>query len=174
MKMKRGAGSVEWEHDGATGIVSQEDGFLGFGCFQRPIQPRHDHPVQNDGSEQTGVGTHGLPVWVAIKVRDVQALENVQRYFTKLLLDYWSRLQKLQLLSLQRRRERFMIIHVWKIHHKRAPNDIAIVFYENLRLGVKIPLFNNRAQKQFTNQYVFHKVKVKEKIIQTINSIYEH
>ena len=51
------------------------------------------------------------------------------------MLNYWERLQKLKLYSLQRRRERFCIIHLWKIYHSLAPNDILFSFRENARLG---------------------------------------
>ena len=47
------------------------------------------------------------------------------------------RLKFLNLPSLQRRRERYIIINTWKILHKKAPNDIKMVFYESDRLGVR-------------------------------------
>ena len=103
---------------------------------------------------------YGLPVWNASKVSDIETLENVQRYFTKRIsscrgLDYWQRLHKLKLMSLQRRRERYMMIHVWKLLHDKAPNDIGMRFHENMRLGIKVrvPQFNNRAQKSVSSHY---------------------
>ena len=82
------------------------------------------------------------PVWNPTKVRDVQALENVQRNFTRKIdgcqdLNYWERLEKLKLLSLQRRRERYSIIHVWKMLNGQAPNDIHLQFYYSDRQGQK-------------------------------------
>ena len=58
-------------------------------------------------------------------------------------------------MSLQRRRERYTIIHVWKIHHGLAPNDIRMEFYTNDRLGlrVRVPKFNNRAQRSTSSAY---------------------
>ena len=55
-----------------------------------------------------------------LKVDNSQKVEDIQRNFTRRFaglqnLNYWQRLSKLKLLSLQRRRERYMIIHVWKI-----------------------------------------------------------
>ena len=51
------------------------------------------------------------PVWSPTKVQVIKALENVQRNFTKVVgchdLDYWERLKKLKLLSLQRKWERY-------------------------------------------------------------------
>ena len=50
-------------------------------------------------------------------------------------------------MSLQRRRERYAIIHVWKIIKGLAPNDINIESYEHIRLGVRcrVPPLPRRA-----------------------------
>ena len=50
----------------------------------------------------------------------INCLESVQRHFTSKVngigeLGYWDRLQQLQLYSQERRRERYMIIFLWKI-----------------------------------------------------------
>ena len=62
------------------------------------------------------------PSWNPSKVSDIQELEGVQRTFTSRIagtqhLDYWGRLKKLSLMSLQRRRERYLLLHMWKILH---------------------------------------------------------
>ena len=99
-------------------------------------------------------------VWDPNKVGDIQSLEAVQRHFTKRVagcsdLDYWERLKKLKMLSLQRRRERYRIIHVWKILNKAAPNDIGMEFSEHIRHGTKarVPNFNAKAQMSFSTLY---------------------
>ena len=51
----------------------------------------------------------------------------MQRDFTRKIhgtygLNYWERLRKFNLFSLQRRRERYQIIYVWKILEKIVPN----------------------------------------------------
>ena len=74
------------------------------------------------------------PVWDPPKITDIQNIENVQRQFTRRIigckdLDYWQRLKKLKLMSLQRRRERYSIIQVWKIYNGLAPNSTDIKFY---------------------------------------------
>ena len=56
----------------------------------------------------------------------MRALENVQMSFTRRIwgmaeLSYWDRLKELKLNSLERRRERYYIIYVWKILHNMAP-----------------------------------------------------
>ena len=63
---------------------------------------------------------YSCPLWNPLKVDNSQKVEDIQRNFTRRFaglqnLNYWQRLSKLKLLSLQRRRERYMIIHVWKI-----------------------------------------------------------
>ena len=65
------------------------------------------------------------------------------------------RLKRLQLMSLQRRRERYIIIHTWKIINGAAPNDINMEFKENTRLGIKaiIPKINTKAQTSVSTHY---------------------
>ena len=46
-------------------------------------------------------------------------------------LDYWARLKDLQIMSLQRRRERQILILVWKIKNNLIPNDINLEFSQN-------------------------------------------
>ena len=100
------------------------------------------------------------PLWNPSKVGEIQAIESVQRSFTRKItscreLNYWDRLKKLHLLSLQRRREQYTIIHTWKMLHDLAPNDIDMKFYANDRLGTKatVPNFNNKAQRSVSSGY---------------------
>ena len=100
------------------------------------------------------------PVWNPSKLGDVRKLEDVQRSFTKKItgckeLSYYERLKKLRLLSLQRRRERYCIIHVWKIRNGLAPNDTEIQFADHQRLGVRasIPAINRKAQMSIKADY---------------------
>ena len=53
--------------------------------------------------------------WYPSKINDIQELESVQKVFTARIngirdLHYWDILQRLSLMSLQRRRERFILI----------------------------------------------------------------
>ena len=85
------------------------------------------------------------PVWHPSKIGDMQLIEGVQRTFTRKItdvkhLDYWERLKALGLMSLQRRRERFIIITMWKILNKKCPNDIEIVFNNESRHGITAKL----------------------------------
>ena len=94
------------------------------------------------------------PVWNPLNVQDIQNIEDIQRHFTRKIhgckeIDYWERLKLLNLQSLQRRRERYLIIHVWKILNDVSPNDLNMEFFSHPRLGtkVKIPRFNNKIPK---------------------------
>ena len=83
---------------------------------------------------------YSCPVWNPSLLGDIKKLESTQRVFTRYIngcqdLCYWDRLKTLGLMSLQRRRERYIIIHVWKTLHELAPNDIGIIFYVHIRLG---------------------------------------
>ena len=66
-------------------------------------------------------------LWSPHNTADIQALESVLRSFTRQIsglqdMDYWSRLQALKLYSQQRRRERYVIIYVWKILEEIVPS----------------------------------------------------
>ena len=54
------------------------------------------------------------------KAKDIQAIEAIRRTFTYKItevqhLNDWERLHKLKLYSLQRRRDGYIIIYIWKI-----------------------------------------------------------
>ena len=100
------------------------------------------------------------PLWDPPKIADIQSIEGVQRQFTRRIagckdLDYWDRLKKLKLMSLQRRRERYSIIQIWKIYNSQAPNSTDIQFYTSDRLGVRatVPSYNHQAQKSKSSSY---------------------
>ena len=84
---------------------------------------------------------YACPLWAGLSVGETQKLEAIQRSFTNKITcppgvdDYWKRLEHLNLMSLQRRRERYVILHMGKILHKRVSNDIGIRFQESFRFG---------------------------------------
>ncbi|KAL5256922.1 hypothetical protein ACHWQZ_G012005 [Mnemiopsis leidyi] len=85
------------------------------------------------------------PLWSPTKITDIQLIETVQRQFTRRIhglgdMNYWDRLKELKLKSLQRRRERYSIIHIWKLLHGVCPNDIKMEFKEHPHLGFKVLL----------------------------------
>ena len=82
------------------------------------------------------------PLWNPLRIGDIQQIEGVQRTFTSKIkgcenLDYHKRLKHLGLFSLQRRRERYIIIHVWKILNGLTPNDLGLSFSDSKRQGIK-------------------------------------
>ena len=70
---------------------------------------------------------YGCQVWNPYLAGEISLIEKVQRDFTRKIddtdeMDYWTRLRELNLYSLQRRRERYIIIYVWKIIQGLVPN----------------------------------------------------
>ena len=66
-------------------------------------------------------------LWCPRLQRQIDTLESVQRHFTGKLpdiceLSYRERLKQLRIYSLERRRERYLIIYVWKVAQGLAPN----------------------------------------------------
>ena len=103
---------------------------------------------------------YSCPLWDPSKVGDIQTIEGIQREFTRRIagmsnLTYWERLGHLKLQSLQRRRERYSIIHVWKILNDICPNDINMGFKEHQRNGIRvvIPTLDTKASKAATTLY---------------------
>ena len=100
------------------------------------------------------------PLWHPSKVEDIMKLEAVQRTFTAKIrevqhLTYWERLDNLHIMSLQRRRERYILVHVYKIINKRAPNDLQMKFYQSARRGIccKLPPLVKKCKPKYQNQY---------------------
>ena len=68
-----------------------------------------------------------VQLWCPHKTGDIQNLEMIQRSFVRKIrgmqyLSYWEQLQDLKLYSLERRRERYIIIYIWKILEGFVPN----------------------------------------------------
>ena len=66
-------------------------------------------------------------LWSPNALKNIRQLEAVQRSFTARIaglghLGYWERLAHLKLYSLERRRERYIIIYIYKIINKLVPN----------------------------------------------------
>ena len=66
-------------------------------------------------------------LWCPVNLGQIQKLELIQlHYFNKIsgmaALDYWQQLRTLNMLSLQRRRERYICIYIWKILEGTVPN----------------------------------------------------
>ena len=77
-------------------------------------------------------------LWSPNKVGDIQKIEVLQRCFLRKIteinqLSYWNQLKKLKLYSLERRRERYSIIYVWKMLEGMVPNSMISSYYNERR-----------------------------------------
>ena len=106
------------------------------------------------------VADSNTPVWNPSSMQDIKKLESTQRAFTRYIsgylgLSYWDRLKKLGLMSLQKRRERYVILHLWKIWQGAVPNDLDIQFYDHTRFGTrcKIPAIKRNSTTLSTSIY---------------------
>ena len=79
-------------------------------------------------------------IWNPFLKSHIVQVENIQRSFTSRIegmneFNYWERLSKLNLESLQRRREKHLIINVWKIKNNVIPNNFKLSFREAKHTG---------------------------------------
>ena len=96
-------------------------------------------------------------LWCPKKQYLIRNIESIQRHFTAKIngmngLNYRQRLSKLKLYSLERRRDRYIIIYVWKIIQGLAPNMLGkdqLKTIDNPRLGrmCLLPPLNNKSPK---------------------------
>ena len=76
-------------------------------------------------------------LWSPVALGKVRRLEAVQRSFTVKIngmsnLSYWERLKSLGIYSLERRRERYLIIYIYKIINNVVPN------FQSDKFGIKL------------------------------------
>ena len=100
------------------------------------------------------------PLWHPTKISDIPEFESVQKTFTTRIdgmhdLHYWDRLVRLSLMSLQRRRERFIILHMWKILNKMTSNDLNVQFVSRPRLGNLAVIPSAQKASSSANQSLF-------------------
>ena len=100
------------------------------------------------------------PLWHPTKISDIQELESVQKTFISRIagmrdMYYWDCLVQLSLMSLQRRRERFIILHMWKILRGQTRNDLNIQFVARPRLGNLAIIPSSRKCSSAANQSLF-------------------
>ena len=94
-------------------------------------------------------------IWSPNKLFQIRSIESVQRHFTKKLtgtsgMTYKERLKFLRIYSLERRRDRYAVIYIWKIIQGLVPNLLGkdkIESHNNLRLGrfCNIPSINRKS-----------------------------
>ena len=118
---------------------------------------------------------YGCQVWDPFKIREIDTIEHVQRYFTSKFrhfkdFNYWERLEKLGIMSLQRRREKLTLLLVWKIKYGGVPNVINLNFVNtNTRSGTKalvrpMPRVNGSLLTLFENCFAVKAAKLWNKL----------
>ncbi len=98
-------------------------------------------------------------LWAPLDVGNTQKLDEIQWTFIRkvnsnAVKDYWKRLKDLKLYSLQRRRDRYRIIYVWKVLEGHVPNvNSKISSKPHVRLGrmCEIPTVKNGKQSKIIN-----------------------
>lgn len=103
-------------------------------------------------------------LWSPTSVKLISELEAIQRSYTKKIasmqhISYWERLKRLRLYSLERRRERYAIIYIWKILEGIVPN-FGIESYTNKRTGrhcivPRTPNLPSRCRTRYCNSLGF-------------------
>ena len=100
-------------------------------------------------------------LWCPTQTGDIQALEQVQRSFIRKIsglqnLSYWQQLKKLSMYSLERRRERYIIIYIWRIIEGQVPNvshsdhaGIKYVWHPRRGRNCIVPAVNLRGSRHF-------------------------
>lgn len=114
-------------------------------------------------------------LWNPFKVKHIDAIEQIQRKFTRRIRnmkdhDYWTRLKLLNIMSLQRRREKLIILLVWKIKNCLVPNDINLEFKPTLRgsdfEAVVKPMVKTKGkfQTSYENSFIIKSAKIWNKL----------
>ena len=104
-------------------------------------------------------------LWSPTSKSEISALEMVQRSFIRKIqgigsMPYWEQLKSLKLYSQERRRERYMIIYIWRILEDQVPNICDKVKLKSHRHGAEetrtgrlceIPPLNRSCHKHVQN-----------------------
>ena len=111
---------------------------------------------------------YGCQIWNPSNKCDINTLELLQKNFVKRIngisaFNYWEQLKKLGLYSLQRRRERYLIIYLWKILEGIVPNpkpeQLYIKYGVTSRVGrvCNIPVIRNDSRSKLQiNSFSFN------------------
>ena len=101
------------------------------------------------------------PLWSPTTIGKIRKLESVQRSFTAKIhtisnLSYWERLKRLEMYSVERRRERYLMIYVYKIIQGITPNFEGEKFMLQVETNARrgrfciVPSLNTRAPARVT------------------------
>ena len=131
---------------------------MGSERFQKSISPGYENLVQIPGKKPLGVLLSPMDRYLPTRFKDIRistALFLFENHLSTSVTNYWERLEYLQLMSLQRRRERYAILHVWKIFNKLTSNDLNMNFNVNRRYGImaQVPPINTHSSQKSRTLY---------------------
>ena len=115
---------------------------------------------------------YGCQLWLPYLIRHINLVEKVQRSFTIFIsgvkgLSYPERLTVLELYSLQRRRERYIIIYVWKILEGLVPNLFPPICTKELDRRVRTCIMSHNVGRLGTleyNSFTWHAIHMFNKL----------
>ena len=121
-------------------------------------------------------------IWNPYKLKHIDAIENVQRIFTRKIqymdsYNYWERLKILKIMSLQRRREKMIIIFVWMIKNNKVTNSINLQFHTDRKGNNKVFIrpFPKKIKGEllsiYENSFIIKSGKLWNKLPSTISEI---
>ena len=93
---------------------------------------------------------------------DIQKIENLQRIYTRKIpelknLNYWQRLKQLQMLSQERRAERYKALYIWKILEGLVPNcGLETTNSERRGREIKVPDLKGSSRVKTLRENGFH------------------
>ena len=130
---------------------------VGTQCIPYTLPCNYANIVQVNGSKYGGIL---LSIVESTKTSDIQELESVQKTFIARIagmrdIHYWDCLIHLSLMSLQRRRERFITLHMWKLLNNITSNDLNIQFVTRPRFGNLAIIPSARKNSTAANQSLF-------------------
>ena len=93
---------------------------------------------------------YGSQVWAPIDSTNIMKLENILKSFSRNIdglqdKNYWERLKKLKVNSIQRRMERYRILYIWKTITGKVPN-YGLKWNQNERRGLMVDIRNYRSE----------------------------
>ena len=130
---------------------------------------------------------YGCEIWCPYKLKDILAIEQIQRNFTSRItsikdLNYYERMKELNVMSLQRRREKLILLHIWKIKNNIYPNSIDIKFKQERRTRAdkarvpSLPKVSQGLITKYDESFIVRSARLWNKLtpeITTINSLNE-
>ena len=83
--------------------------------------------IKSPSNLKSKVSKNESQLWMPITCTEIEKLEKIQRDYFRYIpalcgLNYWDQLNRINMISIQRRLERYRIIYSWKILENLVPN----------------------------------------------------